>query len=157
MGVRVSPRHADKRGAVLAEFVLAFPVLLLTYLCCLQMAQAYTAGLVMRHAAAVVARYASVSYPNRFIPDKADRQNGGTNPTWTEAARGALGPWRNVVRVKGAVVDFAGNDPWGDVVVKVDFEYSCHVQIANLIVCRDGLMTRTIHVATPLQGGTYTL
>jgi len=155
---RQSRARLRRRGAVLIEFVIALPALLLPYLCFLQMAQAFTAGLVMRHATMTVARYASVAYPAKFIP-AANHANGQTanSPSWPEAAAEALGPWKNVVRVKGADVSFAGNDPWGDVRVKVDYEYTCHIAIGRLIVCKDGVLSRTIRVVSPLQGATYSL
>jgi len=154
LGPRLSARQ---RGAVLIEFVIALPALVLPYLCFLQMAQAYTASLVMRHATMTVARYASVSYPSRFIPaaDQATGQRG--SPSWNDAAVEALGPWKNVVRVKGAEVTFGSKDPWGDVSVKVDYEYACHVMVGRWIVCRDGLLNRTVRIVSPLQGATYSL
>lgn len=153
------------KGAVLAEFAVAFPVLITTYFCFLQMAQAYTAGLVLRHATVVTARYASVSLPSRFIPDRADhtgqgRGNGqGGNPAWEEVALAALGPWKNVARVKQVSVTIAGGgaDPWADVQTKADYEYTCRVPVAKYIVCRGGVLTRTVRVTSPLQGATYVL
>jgi hypothetical protein len=152
---------AAERGAVLAEFIVAFPVLMLTYFSFLQMAQAFTAGLVMRHATVAVARYASVAYPTRSIPDGADRatDGAGDNPSWREAAMQALGPWKDVVRVKAADVRVEGElrDGQGDLETRVDYEYSCHVPMAKYIVCRGGRITRSVRVESPLHGATYSL
>jgi hypothetical protein len=146
------------RGAVLAELVVAFPVLLLAYLCFLQMAQSFAAALAMRHATVILARYASVTYPSRFIP-KADRADGtgGRNPQWDDAVTAALGAWKDVIRVKAVSVEFEGGsrDPWGNIQSKVDYEYSCHVPIGKFIVCKNGFFTRTVRVVSPLHGATY--
>jgi hypothetical protein len=151
--------RSDQRGAVLAEFVIAFPVLLAAYLCFLQMAQVYVAALVMRHSTVVVARYASVAYPSKFIPDQADRarEGGGElNPSWREAAQDGLGPWKDVIRIKGAKVSLeSGNDPLSEIETKIDFEYACHVPIGRLIVCQDGLKLRSVQVFSPMNGAQY--
>lgn len=148
-------RRSRRRGAVLAEFAIAFPVVLLAYLCFLQMAQGFTAGLVMRHATIVLARYASVSLPNRFIPDPADHAGSTNNPSFEDAARRALGPWQNAVHVKDVDVQVDGRDAWATLRTRADFEYACHVPMGKLIVCKDGVLTRTIRINSPLSGATY--
>jgi len=151
---------ADQRGAVLVEMVLALPLLLLTYLSFLQIAQTFTAGLVMRHATVVVARYASVAYPAQVIPDESDRagSSGGRSPDWSEAARRGLGPWADVVRVKDATVRLDwSRDGTGELESKVEYEYSCHIPIAKFIVCRDAHIKRTLQVRSPLHGAHYSL
>jgi hypothetical protein len=146
------------KGAVLAEFIVALPVLLLSYFCFLQMGQAYTASLVMRHASMIVARYASVSYPTSFIStaDQSD-DTGLRNASWKDVAQTGLGPWRDVVVVRGVQVHLAGGtrDPSGEIETKVDFVYSCHVPIAKFIVCQNTTFSRSIRVLSPLHGARY--
>jgi Flp pilus assembly protein TadG len=148
---------AEQRGAALAEFIVAMPVLLLAYLSFLQMAHVYAASLVMRHATAVLARYASVSYGNNFIATE-DQATGGDNPSWRDAAIEALGPWKTVVTVRGEPqVRFQGGtrDPWGDIETRAEFQYTCSVPMAKDIVCRNGVVIRSLQAVSPLHGARY--
>lgn len=63
--------HRDEGGAVYAEFLIAFPPMLLMFLAMLQLALMYSARLAVRHAAYRAARAAIV-----VIPDDPDRHGG---------------------------------------------------------------------------------
>ncbi len=71
MSMRRRSLHKDEGGAVYAEFLIAFPPMLLMFLAMLQLALMYSARLAVRHAAYRAARAAIV-----VIPDDPDRHGG---------------------------------------------------------------------------------
>jgi hypothetical protein len=71
MPTRTQEIRGDERGAAYAEFLIAFPIVLMVVLCLVQLALLYVARLSVRHAADRACRAAVV-----VLPDDPDRYGG---------------------------------------------------------------------------------
>ena len=69
--IRNNRLHKDEKGAVYAEFLIAFPIMLMTFLTILQLSMLYAAKLGVRSAAVRAGRAAVV-----VIPDNPNRYGG---------------------------------------------------------------------------------
>src|SRR5947208_5397411 len=93
----------DRRGAVLAEFVIAIVPILTMFFTFTQLAHLATARLVLKHGAIVGARAASViTNGNDNTPDQNKGDNKGTI---TEGVRAAMVPWSTNGTFTGVSVD----------------------------------------------------
>ena len=127
--------HRDQSGAVLVEFLIAAMPLLITFFASLQLAQIVTARLVVKHAAIVGARSASViSNKNGTSPDQKAEN---TDEEVKKAVRFAMGPWEKTMRRIDVKVDDKStcDDPYGLVTVHVDVDYRCSVPLGMFAVC----------------------
>lgn len=149
--------NADKKGAVLVEFLVALMPLMITFSCFVQLAQSATAKLVVKHSAIVGARAAAViSNKNNNTPD----QPKGANQADIEAGvKAALGPWLpHMQSVQVQVEDTSScDDPYGLVKVTVTVEHKCEVPFGGRLVCGAGGATHTFRQAYsfPHQGARY--
>jgi Flp pilus assembly protein TadG len=124
--------HADRRGAVLVEFMVALLPLLTTFFVSLQVMQLATARLMVKHANILGARAAAVFANTAGVtPD----QPVGVNQDKIEmAVMGSLGPYANAITVKVTVDDKATcSDPYGPVTVKVEGTVRCFVPLGQII------------------------
>jgi Flp pilus assembly protein TadG len=146
--------HRNTKGAVLAEFVIAFVPLLTTFFSFVQLSKIATARLVLKHGTIVGARAASViSNANNNTPDATGDGKGDI----TNAVKGAMGPWVS----KGAIsVDVQVNDqstrddPYGWVTVTVKATYKCTVPM-GFIACGGGTKQLEESYRMPHQGAIY--
>ncbi|WP_394828301.1 TadE/TadG family type IV pilus assembly protein [Pendulispora albinea] len=155
----LAPSRREERGAVAVEFLIAFMPLLYAFLCFTQMAFGFTAGVVMRHATTVVARYASVV--EGCVPHVAEAAEGEGNENYMAAAKAALGPWNGRITVEKINVSYPGGSgagcskPFGDVSTTVAFRYQCGVPIGKNIFCRSGVLSKEIRAVSPNHGACY--
>ena len=138
----------DQGGAVLVEFIVAFVPMIVTFFSFTQVAQLFAAGLVMRHAAVVAARDASVSH-GACIPNKEDLDDEG------DAARAAVSVWNQRLHVVDVSTDYDEKDPFGDVKTTTSFAYDCTVPLGRLFVCPGGTVVRSFTVKLPHSGARY--
>jgi Flp pilus assembly protein TadG len=140
----------ETRGAVLAEFAIALVPLLLMYFSFLQVAYMYGANLAFQHATLVAARAAVVIAEPRMNPG-----NNGPETDITEAAKLALGPWKD--RFANVQATHSGaSDQYGMMTTTLNGTYTCNVPMGNQVVCDSGQKPMTFKVALPLQGARYT-
>lgn len=146
----------DKRGAVLAEFVVALVPLLATFFVFLQLSAMAVAKLKFKHGTVVAARAAAVfSNVNGNCPECT----GDGKAQIEGAARAGVGnnSGINITRVDvtdRSTKDNSQNGQYGAVTVKVTGRYTCGVPMGNLICLgmRPWEETKTM----PRQGARYT-
>jgi len=146
---------SDKRGAVAAEFVIAFMPLITAFLCFTQAGQLYTAHLVFRHAALAAGR-AAITTIGPCMP-KNDKHP--TSPDDVRrAALAALGQhaWQSSFdRLDVSPVYKDASDAYGDVQTTTKARYKCNVPMGKNIVCQGGFMNLQTEVTLPHQGARY--
>lgn len=95
-------RRKREAGAVYVEFLVAFPIMLMFFLCLTQLGLIYTANLSVEHAATRAARAAVV-----VLPDRPDRYGGDPinqidpEPAEPSSAPGSLGTILEVITALG--------------------------------------------------------
>ncbi len=155
-------RGAGRRGAVLAEFVIAVVPLLMTFFGFLQITKFFSAGFGVRHAAIVAVRAAAV-YSNRANNNPGAEGDGATQAR--QAAGAALAPWIADGSISSVNVDIedrsSRNDPYGPVQVQVSATYNCRVPMVGRLFCSGGrktISTRNMagfSAQMPHQGAKY--
>ncbi len=137
------------RGAVLVEFAIAIMPLCLIFFTFVQLGQAYTANLVLRHAANQGVRTAAVVLPpnpgNVGKPEDVDR-----------AVHLSLGPWDKTF-TSLEVKKTPASKPYELVTIEVKADYKCSVPLGSRVFCgADGLFEmRPIIVQYPNLGARY--
>jgi hypothetical protein len=143
-----------RRGAVLAEFVIAIvPILAMTFVFT-QLGKLYTTRLVLQHAAACAVR-ASVVIRDQGITPGAT----GNEREVAEAANRALGPWADTFdgTVSTSITSAATRqDPHGMDSVTLRGTVRCRIPLGRL-VCPGGRKTLTVTAELPHQGARYLL
>jgi hypothetical protein len=143
----------DKRGAVLAEFVVAIVPLLTIFFVFVQISAIAAARIRFKHVAIIGARAAAV-FSNRG--DNGPECQGDGSGEVTAAVRAGLGSAsRNVTGVSASVNDRSNRtDPFGLVTVTVTGNYQCGVPLGK-IICGGGSVTFTERKSMPHQGAIY--
>jgi len=137
------------RGAVLAEFAIAMVPLFMMFFTFTQAAFAYTANIMLQHAAFMGARAAAVILP----PNPGDV--GGPEDV-DAAVHASLGRWDKSF-VKLEVIKTPASKPYELVTVEVRGTYRCGVPLGGRIMCgADGLLEmKPIIAQYPNQGAEY--
>ena len=135
------------QGAIAVEFVIAFMPMALTFFTFTQLGFAYTAGIVMRHAAVVTARYASVTQ-GKCMP-------GSPSSDLPAAAKAALGPWSSKIEVQSVEASYKGGGPYDPLPATLRFAYTCNVPLGKNIVCNGGKLQKEVRVTLPHHGAPY--
>ncbi len=149
--------HQDKRGAVLAEFLIALMPLMITFSSFVQLTQIATARLVLKHTTVVAARAAAVmSNGNNNTPGmkNADKNEGEL----LMAVKAGLGPWDSTMENLSVKVDSdqsSGSDVYGMITVRVQADYHCAVPFGGFIVCRGRTRPMNLTASFPHQGACY--
>lgn len=146
----------DKRGAVLAEFVVAIVPLLTIFFVFVQISAISAARIRFKHAAVIGARAAAVfSNKNNNCPECSGDGAGEVNA----AVRSALGSaGRSMSGVSADVNDRSNRtDPYGLVTVTVTGRYQCGVPLGRIICGSGGSVTFTERKSMPHQGALYKL
>lgn len=145
------------RGAVLAEFIIAFMPIMTIYLTMLELAHYFVIREVVVHAANATARACAVVGPNDA--PVGGGKNGGIADAQA-AGEWALKPWKasgnNVqnIKVECTQADPA-QDPAGKTSGHITADYSCSVPIAKLIACAGGPKKIDVTSSFPHQGAKY--
>jgi hypothetical protein len=150
----------DRRGAVLAEFVIVFIPLMTVFMSSVQWARVATAHLVAKHATVSGARAAAVTTKGsdgKSNPGAKDNEKDDVE----RAVKFAMGPWYYQGFLNVEKVDIkdesSQSDPYGLVTVTVTANYKCDVPIGKYVVCgADRTMRyKPMRAAFPHQGARY--
>jgi hypothetical protein len=138
------------------EFLIALVPLLITFFSFVQIAQIATARLVVKHAAIVGARAASVI--SNAHGNTPDQKMGDNQSEIEQGVKAALGPWlKTMESVTVQITDNSScDDPYGKISVKVSTQYRCSVPLGNFVCARGGLKHALVFThAFPHQGARY--
>jgi len=145
------------RGAVLAEFIIAFMPIMTIFMCMCQLVHLFTMREILFHAANATARACAViNDPNNNQPG-GDTVN-GPQKDGEQAGRWALQPWKTSSYLTVDKVECLyqePNDTYGQDVGHISATYRCTVPIAKNIVCPGGIKTLDIQSDFPHQGAKY--
>jgi hypothetical protein len=161
MGKREGILRARK-GAVLAEFAIAFMPICAMFLVLCQLSRYYIARLAVMHAAQVAVRACAVIYePQPGFEKKLD----GDPAEVVTAAKTAMAPF-NQSNASGHEVyiddpkcdaEEVGQANGGTDKVEIVGHYNCTIPLARGIVCPSGEKTWTVEAQFPHQGADYKL
>jgi Flp pilus assembly protein TadG len=147
----------DRKGAVLAEFMLAIVPVLTMFFTFVQLSRVASARLVVKHSAIVGARAAAViANGKNNTPDQEKKTN---EDQITTGVKAALGPWWSkpggITSVIVKVTDTSSRaDPYNWVEVKVSATYACRVPMGFLACAGPSkLIVETFKM--PHQGALY--
>lgn len=142
------PRGA--RGAILAEFAVAIVPLLTMFFTFAQAAFAYSANIMLHHAANTGVRAAAVILP----PNPG---NVGSEADVDAAVHAALGRWNSSFQ-DVHIIKTPASRPYELVRIEVQASYRCRVPLGALVMCgADGLLQmRPVTAEYPNQGAEYT-
>ncbi len=149
-----------KRGAVLAEFIIAFMPICAMFLCVAQLSRYAIARLAVMHAAEVSVRACAVI----IDPDPGhDAQLDGPDTDVQKASHMAMKPFGgndfggNEIRVTDPQCSHEGEANGGTDTVTMDATYTCTIPLARWIVCGGGSKQWTMTAQFPHQGADYQL
>lgn len=144
------------RGAVLAEFIIAFMPIMTIYMTMLELAHFFVIREVVVHAANATARACAVVGPSGDAPagTNGDIKNAEAAGEW------ALKPWKasglNVRNIKVACKQAdSAVDPYGQDTGNIKADYTCSVPIAQFIMCGNGPVKIDVTSSFPHQGAKY--
>jgi hypothetical protein len=147
----------DTKGAVLAEFVVAIFPLLTVFFVFVQYSMLATSALVVKHAAIVGARAASVySNEHQNVPELCG-DNGKAKIE--EAVRAAVGPWSDRISTSVDVRDRSSTNEddgvYDLVTVTVTARVRCAVPVGK-IICGPAFSKEIVDIKSmPHQGARY--
>ena len=146
-----------RRGAVLAEFAIAFMPICAMFLCVCQLSHYSINRLAVLHAAEVSVRACAVIKE----PDPGSgSQLDGPETDIERAADVALQPFEGA---NGSLTHdppqcvHSGTNNGGTDTVTLTATYTCNVPVAKRIICPSGPKTITVHAQFPHQGACYKL
>ncbi len=148
-----------RRGAVLAEFAIAFMPICTIFLCLCQLSRYSIARLAVLHAAQVSARACAVIIdpdPGHDAPTPLD----GPDTDVQRAAQVAMQPFEGSsgeITHTPPTCDHDGVENGGTDTVTMDAQYTCQIPVAKRIVCSSGTKNFTVHAQFPHQGARYKL
>jgi Flp pilus assembly protein TadG len=150
------PFRKNIKGAALVEFCLVMVPLFHAFFGLIQVSLIYTANLMLHHAAVAAVRAYAVIH-----------NQGGNNPgangsegDVTKAAKLALGPWNDVMKLDKVSGTSASNRsyPYGYYgldTVELTATYKCSVPLGNTLVCKGTKRTFSAKASYPHQGARY--
>jgi hypothetical protein len=146
----------DRKGAVLAEFVVAIFPLLTIFFVFVQLSMLAVSSLIVKHSAVVGARAAAVfSNQHQNVPEQCGDDGQGKID---QAVRTALGPWQDRISTSVTVRDQSSrseNDGVYDLVtVTVTAQVRCAVPVGK-IICGGGTKQIVDIKSMPHQGARY--
>ena len=149
----------SRKGAVLAEFAIAFMPICAMFLCVCQLSRYSIARLAVLHAAEVSVRACAVI----IKPDPGKEVNlDGPDSDVQRAAQLAMKPFEGSGEIKHdpPTCKFEGTDETsngGTDTVEMTATYTCKIPLAKSIVCSSGPKNITVHAQFPHQGAKYKL
>lgn len=148
----------NKRGAVLAEFAIAFLPVASMFLFVAQFARFEMCRLATWHAANVAVRACAViNVGGDEINPGGDKANGPKEDA-DKAARTVLQPFLGSELALNQNVDCQhGGGPSGTDTVNVKATYTCQVPVGKRMMCPSGSRTWTVTARMPHQGARYKL
>ena len=152
---RRSSSRADTRGAVLAEFAIAIVPMLMAFFCFFQLGVFMVGKMIVRHAAIVGARAASVVTGGGATNPTLEGAPQGTNGDVESAVNQALGVWGdNKMLVADTTIDDSGG-AHATLTVHVNATFQCNTPLGKYWVCGGDTKTFTEVASMPKQGATY--
>lgn len=145
---------ARRRGAVLAEFVVAIVPLLTVFFVFVQISAIAAARIRFKHAAVIGARCAAVSSnKNHTCPECKDDGEAEVNAS----VRAGLGSSATTYSNISTTIDDRSSerDPYGLVTVTATASYQCGVPLGRIICGADSAVPFTEKKSMPHQGATY--
>lgn len=145
-----------RRGAVLAEFAIAFMPICAMFLCVCQLSRYSIARLAVLHAAQVSVRACAVI----IQPDPGHSTTiDGPDTDVQRAAKVAMTPFEGSGEIThdDPTCKHDGEDNGGTDTVTMTGHYDCKIPLARGIVCSSGAKTFTVHAQFPHQGAKYKL
>src|SRR5437764_342652 len=149
----------SRRGAVLAEFAIAFMPICTMFLCVCQLSRYSIARLAILHAAEVSVRACAVV----IDPDPGNEVNlDGPDSDVQRAAQIAMKPFEGSGEIthNAPTCTHEGGDEaanGGTDTVEMQGTYNCQIPVAKRIICASGAKTITVHAQFPHQGAKYKL
>lgn len=146
-------RRMNDKGAVLAEFAIAFMPICTLFLVLMQFGRYQVARVASHHAASVAARACAViKEPN---PGGADIN--GPESDVEKAVKIAMKTFEgSEIHTASVTCDHSG-DEYGMDTATVEVEYTCQVPVARQIICPSGSITLTQKAKMGHQGARYKL
>lgn len=145
-----------RRGAVLAEFAIAFMPICTMFLCVVQLSRYSIARLAVLHAAQVSVRACAVI----IDPDPGHEvQLDGPDSDVERAATIAMKPFEGSGEISHGPPKCTHDGPenGGTDTVEMNGTYDCRIPVAKRIVCAGGSKDFTVHAQFPHQGARYKL
>ncbi len=145
-----------RRGAVLAEFAIAFMPICTMFLCVVQLSRYSIARLAVLHAAQVSVRACAVITD----PDPGHEvQLDGPDSDVQRAANVAMAPFEGSGEITHTDPQCVhdGEDNGGTDTVTMQGQYLCRIPVAKNIICSSGPKNFTVHAQFPHQGAKYKL
>jgi len=154
-----------RRGAVLAEFAIAFMPICTMFLCVAQLSRLFISRLAVMHAAQLSVRACAVI----ISPDpghEASPPLDGQDTDVQKAAQIAMKPFGgdgltnyggNEISITAPDCTHAADANGGTDTVKTTATYNCTIPVAKNIVCSGGSKTWDLTVQFPHQGANYGL
>lgn len=143
------------RGAVLAEFAIAFMPIMTIYLTMLELSHYFVIREVVIHAANVTARACAVVGP---VNDAPPGVNGPIDDA-KAAGEWALQPWiksgLNIKNIKVECLQGDAADQYAEDSGHITADYKCTVPVAKVIICGNGTKPIDITSSFPHQGAKY--
>jgi hypothetical protein len=145
-----------RRGAVLAEFAIAFMPICTMFLCVCQLSRYSIARLAVLHAAQVSVRACAViQKPNPGHSKSID----GPDTDVQRAAQVAMKPFEGSGEIKhdDPTCTHDGEPNGGTDTVTMTGTYTCMIPVAKRIICSSGPKTISVTAQYPHQGADYHL
>jgi hypothetical protein len=147
----------ERRGAVLAEFAIAFMPICVIFLTLCQLARLGIAKLYTQHAAAVGIRACAVIIspdPGEDIPVDGPEED-YKRAVETVVKQSDDGLAKNELRYEKAECTHNGVANGGEDTLTVQTSYTCTIPIADKIVCGSGSRKLEVTAEFPHQGADY--
>lgn len=156
-----------RKGAVLAEFAIAFMPICTMFLCVAEMSRYFIARLAIEHAAEVAVRACAVTLDP--MPGNDANLNGTPDQDYKTAADSVLKAnllfsWDGFVNANSELqytepecTNGGGSSNGGDDTVTLAATFTCKIPVAQNIICAGGQKSWTVTAKFPHQGADYTL
>ncbi len=145
----------DKRGAVLAEFAIAFLPVAAMFVSITQFARFEICRLASLHAANVAVRACAVTnVGGDGINPGGDKVNGPATDA-DKAARQVLKPFLGGELSAEQVTCQHSGDAMGDDTVNIKMTYNCQVPLGRTLMCNGNQKQWTVKASYPHQGAVY--
>lgn len=148
----------NRKGAVLAEFAIAFLPVATMFLFVVQFARFEMCRLASYHAANVAVRACSViNVPDEAINPGGDKANGPKTDADLAARTAVKSFVGSEYRLTRPVDCQHSGGPSGTDTVQVQSQYTCQVPVGKRLMCPGGSRTWTVTARMPHQGARYKL
>ena len=155
-----------RRGAVLAEFAIAFMPICTMFLCVCEMSRYFIARMAVLHAAQVAVRACAVTLDPQ--PGNEAKLNGDPENDYKKAAdqvltvnmiyprSGFVGGSSELKYTEPECKNAGGDSNGRDDSVQIDAKFTCNIPVASRIICgTGGTIGFSMYAKFPHQGADY--